>query len=76
MKKYSSENKSELFTKLIKEGPTYTSVICNRFMYQKGTEKFDQGKYKCPFDIIDLKFNTYDKMYFCLKCHGHLKKQS
>ena len=29
-KRNSSENRIELFTKLIKEGPTYTCVICNR----------------------------------------------
>ena len=46
-------------------------------MYKKGTKKFDQSKYKCPFDTIDLKFNTGDNMYYiCLTCHGHLKKQS
>ena len=46
-------------------------------MYQKGTNKFDQSKYKCQFDIIDLKFNnTGDKMYICLTCHGHLKRQN
>ena len=75
--KQKSENRMELFTKLIKEGPTYTCVICNRCVYQKGTEKFDQSKYKCQFDIIDLKFkNTGDKMYICLTCHGHLKRQN
>ena len=46
-------------------------------MYQKGTNKFDQSKYKCQFDIIDLKFNnTGDNMYICLTCHGHLKRQN
>ena len=74
--KKSSENRIELFIKLIKEGPTYACVICNRFMYQKDTKKTDQSKCKCPFDIIDLKFNPYDKMYICSTCHGHLKKQS
>ena len=75
--KKSSENRTELFTKLIKEGQTYTCVICNRCMYQKGTKKFDQSKYKCQFDIIDLKFNnTGDIMYICLTCHGHLKRQN
>ena len=37
-KKSSSENKIELFTKIIKEGPTYVCVICNRCMHQKGTK--------------------------------------
>ena len=44
-------------------------------MYQKGTKKFDQSKYKCPFDITDLMFNTGDNMYICLTYHGHLDKQ-
>ena len=40
-------------------------------MYHKGTKKFDQSKYKCQCDIIDLKFNnTGDIMYICLTCHG------
>ena len=39
--KKSSENRIELFTKLIKQGPTYTCLSCNRCMYQKGTKKFD-----------------------------------
>ena len=45
-------------------------------MYQKGTKKFDQSKYKCLFAITDLKVNTGENMYICLTCHGHLKKQS
>ena len=39
--KKSSENRIELFTKLIKQEPTYTCLSCNRCMYQKGTKKFD-----------------------------------
>ena len=45
-------------------------------MHQNGTKKFDQSKYKCPFDIIDLKVNVGENMYSCLTCYGHLKKQS
>ena len=73
-KNNSSENRSELFTKLIKEGTTYTCAICNKSMHQNGTKKFDQNKYICPFDI-NWKFNTSCNMYICLTCHGHLKKQ-
>ena len=43
-KQNSSKNRIELFTKLIKEGPTYTCVVCNKCMYQKGIKKFDQSK--------------------------------
>ena len=71
-----SENRIELFTKLIKEGPTYTCIIWSRYVYQKGTKKFGQSKYKCPFDIINLKVNIGVNMYICLTCYGHLKKRS
>ena len=58
--KQKKKNRIELFTKLINEGPIYTCVICNRCMYRKNTKKCNQNKYKCPFDIFDLKFNTGD----------------
>ena len=51
-------------TKLIKEGTNYTCVICSRCMYQKGTKKFDQNKYKGQFEIIDLKLNTVTNCIF------------
>ena len=59
-----NQNRTELFTKLIKEGTNYTCVICSRCMYQKGTKKFDQNKYKGQFEIIDLKLNTVTNCIF------------
>ena len=63
------------FTDLIKEGPYYICVVCNRCHYHRSVLTFKFEKYIINIDNFYREVLSSDgKLYICRTCHKKLKK--
>ena len=69
----SSSEKVSKFIEVVKQGPYYICVVCNRYLYQKSVIIFKPKIY--PIDIIDFyrEVNSCDgRLYICHTFHKKL----
>ena len=64
------------FSKLIKEGPYYICIVCNRCHYQRSVIPFKSEKYVLNIDNLYYEevSSSDGKLYICHTCHKKLKK--
>ena len=67
---------SHAFTSVIKEGPDYVCVCCNRLMYHKTVLEFQMSRYdKAPSNfVVPESVSACDKQWICKTCHNALKR--
>ena len=73
----SSENLKQvtLFKKLIREGPYFICVICNRCLYKRSIVRFDFTSYSSLVKELEHLVSSYDgRLYICRTCHHKVKK--
>ena len=72
----SSENlKVTLFKKLIREGPYFICVICNRCLYKRSIVRFDFTSNSSLVKELEHLVSSYDgRLYICRTCHNKVKK--
>ena len=73
----SSENLKQvtLFKKLIREGPYFICVICNRCLYKRSIVRFDFNSYSSLVKELVHLVSSYDRhLYLCRTCHNTVKK--
>ena len=73
----SSENLKQvtLFKKLIREGPYFICVICNRCLYKRSIVRFDFTSYSSLVKELEHLVSSYDgRLYICRTCHNKVKK--
>ena len=75
----SSENLKQvtLFKKLIREGPYFICVICNRCLYKRSVVSFDFNSYSSLVKKLVHLVSSYDgRLYICRTCHNKVKKNN
>ena len=75
----SSENLKQvtLFKKLIREGPYFICVICNRCLYKRSIVRFDFNSYSFLVKELVHLVSSYDgRLYICRNCHNKVKKNN
>ena len=75
----SSENLKQvtLFKKLIREGPYFICVICNRCLFKRYVVRFDFNSYSSLVKELVHLVSSYDvRLYICITCHNKVKKDS
>ena len=75
----SSENLKQvtLFKKLIREGPYFICVICNRCLFKRYVVRFDFNSYSSLVKELVHLVSSYDvRLYICITCHNKVKKDN
>lgn len=76
MKNHKTKNNSNgritLFTKLFNEGPILVFLICNRCIYHKTVNRFEQGKYSVDIEALVTPFSNY---FTCFTCNRNIQWQ-
>ena len=75
----SSENLKQvtLFKKLIREGPYFICVICNRCLFKTYIVRFDFNSYSSLVKELVHLVSSYDgRLYICITCHITVKKDN
>ena len=67
----------EMFKKLIREGPLYVCVCCNRCLYRQSVIFFSEDRYSNIYHILqsDIVKSFDNQIYICLTCHKKMLKK-
>ena len=66
-------NQVTLFKKLIREGPYFICVICNRCLYKRSIFRFDFNSYSPLVRELVHLVSSYDGcLYICRTCHSKI----
>ena len=73
----SKENRIKVFKNLIREGPMYICVCCNRCLYKKSVINFSEDKYNFLDHILQNEIvQSFDgQIYICFTCHKKMLKK-
>ena len=73
--KNTSAERISNFLKLVREGPYYICVVCNRCHYYRSVVCFKPEAYDIDADNFYVELPSFDgKLYICHTCHQKLKK--
>jgi len=71
-----SKNNVCKFKALVKNGPVFVCVACNRTLYRQSVFIFDNNKYQVDHKIFDSRLSSFDGLeYICKTCHQKLLKK-
>ena len=64
-----------LFIKIIREGPYFLCVICNRCLYKRSIVRFHFNSYSFLVKELVHLVSSYDgRLYICRTCNNKIKK--
>jgi len=66
----------QIFKNIIKEGPFYICVCCNRCLYKRSVNIFKEEKYTFnTHELCELIPSFDNNLYVCLTCHNKFRKK-
>lgn len=69
-----SQYRIQKFTKILKKGPIFVCVICNRCLYARTALSYDPEKYDTNMAKLAHQVSACQKSHICKSCHSSLKK--